>query len=175
MAPERTIRVTARPLEAAAWGPFGWLPVRDTDPEDGSSRLVFEWSDVHVNVICHRSDEVQRAADGLVCEMMFRHLTHTQALLVLKSTAVIAVAPPTCLLGDTADAKQIEAFILEPHDALVLHQGAWHWGPFPIDGPQVDLFNVQGLRYAEDNDCKRLEDLGVDVEIAGWPVGKSVS
>ena len=34
-----------------------------------------------------------------MCEMMFRHLTHTQALLVLKSTAVIAVAPPTCPLA----------------------------------------------------------------------------
>ena len=42
-------------------------------------------------------------------------------------------------------------------------------GPFPINGAQVKLFNVQGLHYAEDNDCNGLGALGADVEIIVWP------
>ena len=43
--------IEAEPLTAAAWRPFGWIPVRDTDPADGAERLSFEWIDVHLNVI----------------------------------------------------------------------------------------------------------------------------
>ena len=165
MPPNRIVQVTATPIEEKAWRPFGWLPVRDTDPEDGSSRLAFEWSDAHVNVICHRSAEIEQTPNGFRCEMMFHHLTHTQVLLVLNCTAVIAVAPPTSPPSQPPNAEAIEAFVLKPGDALVLHRGTWHWGPFPVDAPQVDLFNVQGLRYAEDNGCERMEDLGAEVEI----------
>jgi len=58
----------------------------------------------------------------------------------------------------------------------VLHRGTWHWGPFPDGGPEVRLFNVQGLRYAEDNRSvePELEGLSVEVDLnmtwtAGWP------
>ena len=49
----------------------------------------------------------------------------------------------------------------------MLHRGTWHWGPFPLEGPEVRLFNVQGLRYAEDNRCVDLasKDLSVEVEV----------
>jgi hypothetical protein len=45
--------IEATPLTAADWSPFGWIPLRDTDPRDGEARLQFEWSDVHVNLISH--------------------------------------------------------------------------------------------------------------------------
>ena len=48
----------AESLDAKSWSPFGWLPVPDTDPRDGESRLFFEWGDVHVNLIGHSADEV---------------------------------------------------------------------------------------------------------------------
>ena len=42
--------------------------------------------------------------------------------------------------------------MLVPGETVVLHQGTWHWGPFPIRGARsVRLLNVQGRRYAEDN------------------------
>ena len=43
----------AGPLTQERWAPFGWLPVRDTDPRDGQSRLEFTLDDVHLNVIAH--------------------------------------------------------------------------------------------------------------------------
>ncbi len=52
----------------------------------------------------------------------------------------------------------MRAFRLEKLDAVVLHRGTWHWGPFPLGDEPVLLFNVQGLGYARDNASA---DLGV--------------
>jgi ureidoglycolate hydrolase len=104
---------------------------------------------------------------GLRCEMLFRHDTHTQSVMPLNVPAVIAVAPADMEFEDAAEAESIQAFRIEPLEALVLHRGTWHWGPFPIEGEEVRLFNVQGLRYAEDNRCVDLagKGLAVDVEL----------
>ena len=153
------------PVDPAAWAPFGWLPVPDTDPEDGASRLVFDWDDVHVNRISHRRDEVPEVEGGLRCLALFRHLTHTQVLMPLDATAVLAVAPPTADLSSPADVSLIAAFVLEPLDSVVLYQGTWHWGPFPVAADEVHLFNVQGLRYSEDNERADIGELGVPVDV----------
>ena len=152
--------VEPRQLSAREWGPFGWVPVRDTDPSDGSQTLQFEWGDPHVNVICHRREEVPETARGLLCEMLFHHFTHTQALLVLNCRALIAVAPVSCGFVHASDLDQIRAFLLEPHDSVVIAPGIWHWGPFPTSSEQVDLFNVQGRGYARDNERADLGAFG---------------
>jgi ureidoglycolate hydrolase len=97
--------------------------------------------------------------------MLFRHDTHTQALMPLNVPAVIAVAPARTEFEAATDADTIRAFRIEPLEALVLHRGTWHWGPFPIEGDEVRLFNVQGLRYAEDNRCVDLDAKGLAVDV----------
>ena len=119
-------QIRAEPLDRGAWSNYGWVPVRDTEPEDGTSRLVFDWSDVHLNIISHRLEELVETDAGLVCDVMFRHLTHTQALLVLNCPAVVAVAPPSSRLAEPDDLDQVRAFFLRPLDYFVLHQGTWH-------------------------------------------------
>ena len=158
-------RLIAEPLTEEKWEPFGWLPRADTDPRDGTNRLHFEWDDAHVNLIHHRLDEVPETSDGLTCEMLFRHFTHTQALLVLNCDAVVVVAPAGTEFASPSDVEQLKAFRLRPLDSLVLHRATWHWGPFPISEPRVDLYNVQGLRYAEDNDMVNLAQLGFSTEV----------
>ena len=160
------LRLIAEPLTEAKWQPYGWLPRADTDPADGTDRLHYEWSDAHVNLIHHRRDEVPSTSDGLVCEMLFHHLTHTQVLLVLNCDAVVVVAEASTKFSSSDDASRLRAFRLRPLDSLVLHRGTWHWGPFPISEPRVDLYNVQGLGYAKDNDMANLVDLGIATEIA---------
>jgi ureidoglycolate hydrolase len=155
----------AGPLTAERWAPFGWLPVRDTDPRDGQSRLEFAWNDVHLNVIAHFTDEVPHVAGGLVCEMLFRHVTHTQAIMVLDNDALMVVAAPGTSLTSPADLGALQAFRLQPKDAFVLHRGTWHWGPFPLTAGEVTLYNVQGLRYAEDNECCDLKAIPTTVEV----------
>ena len=158
-------RISPEPLSEEAWAPFGWLPVADTDPRDGEHRLSFAWDDVHVNLIGHARAEVPETGDGLRCLMLFRHDTHTQSVMSLDVPAVIAVAPAAQDFSASTDADSIRVFRLEPLQPVVLHQGTWHWGPFPVDAESVRLFNVQGLRYAEDNACVDLASRGLDVDV----------
>jgi ureidoglycolate hydrolase len=152
-------------LTEESWAPFGWLPVADTDPRDGDHRLTFEWADAHVNLIGHARSEVPETPHGYRCEMLYRHDTHTQSLMPLNVPAVIAVAPAGLELVDAAEAETVRAFRIEPLASLVLNRGTWHWGPFPIEGPEVRLFNVQGLRYAEDNRMVDLAGKGLSVDV----------
>ncbi len=155
--------VVPRTLTEEAWAPFGWLPVRDTDPRDGAHRMAFEWQYSNVNLIGHARNEVPETPNGFRCEMLYRHDTHTQCLMALDVPAVVAVAPANVEFEAESDTTSITAFLLQPLEPFILFQGTWHWGPFPIEAPEVRLFNVQGLRYIEDN---RMVDLGAK----GFPV-----
>jgi ureidoglycolate hydrolase len=157
--------VNPEPLSAAAWAPFGWVPVPDTDPRDGDQRMTFQWEDAHVNLIGHARSEVPQLERGLGCEMLFRHDTHTQALMALDVPAVIAVASADVEFERPDEVDSIRVFRLEPLQPFVLHRGTWHWGPFPVEADEVRLFNVQGLRYAEDNRCVDLASKGLSVEV----------
>jgi ureidoglycolate hydrolase len=158
-------RVKAVRLSELEWEPFGWIPLQDSDPRDGDNRLAFDWGDAHVNVIFHTLDEVVPVDGGLRCDVLFRHDTHTQVLMTLDSEAVVAVAPARIDFSDPADASQVKAFLLRPQETIVLHRGTWHWGPFPLGSDRVNLFNVQGLRYAEDNSSVDLAAKGLSIDV----------
>jgi ureidoglycolate hydrolase len=82
----------------------------------------------------------------------------------LDAPSVVAVAPAATTFTDAADLDAIRAFVLVPGETVVLHQGTWHWGPFPIRGAtSVRLLNVQGRRYAEDNASVDLGDAVIEV------------
>ena len=122
--------------------------------ETARRRLTFEWDDAHVNLIGHARTEVPETPNGLRCEMLFRHDTHTQSLMPLNVPAVIVVAPAAVEFRRRGrGGHRSVPSGSSPLESLVLHRGTWHWGPFPMQGPEVRLFNVQGLRYAEDNRC----------------------
>ena len=150
----------AHRLTKEAWEPFGWLPVADTDPADGTHTLHFAWGDAHLNVISHAYDEIEHRPDGAVVARMYRHATHTQALMALNVPSLLAVAPADHAFAGAANLDVIRAFRLDPQEVLVLHRGTWHWGPFPLGDEPVRLLNVQGLRYAEDNDSIDIAALG---------------
>jgi hypothetical protein len=158
-------RVTAGAIDAPSWEPFGWLPVPDTDVADGAHRLAFEWGDPHVNVISHGPEEVTRSQGAFICSRLYRHDTHTQVLLVLDRPSVLAVAPAPADFSDVGDLGLVRAFVLGPLDAVVLHRGTWHWGPFPLGDEPVHLFNVQGFGYRDDNASVDLEGLGLEFEV----------
>ena len=155
----------AEPLTQERWAPFGWLPIRDTDPRDGRSRLEFAWNDVHLNIIAHFTDEIPHVSGGLVCQMLFRHMTHTQAIMVMDNDALMVVAEPGTSLASPDNLDALHAFHLRAKDAFVLHRGTWHWGPFPVTADEVTLYNVQGLRYAEDNECCDLTTIPTTIEV----------
>jgi ureidoglycolate hydrolase len=161
---EPVLVVNAEPVTETAWAPFGWLPRADTDPGDGEHTLHFEWDDAHLNTIAHTTDEVETTDEGLRCAVMYRHETHTQVLTPLDAPSVVAVAPAGVSFAEPGDLDTIRAFVVEPGDTVVLHQGTWHWGPFPIRGARsVRLLNVQGRRYAEDNASVDLSGTTIEV------------
>jgi ureidoglycolate hydrolase len=165
MGERRVIAVEAQPLGSEAFGPFGTLPRPEGDPED-RVHLHFEWDDAHLNLIEHRPDEVARGERGWICGRMYRHDTHTQALVPLNCDCVLAVAPATVDFAHPDDLDSIRAFHLSPLEAFVLHQGTWHWGPFPTGAEAVRLLNLQGWRYREDNAAVDLvEAAGATVEV----------
>ena len=164
----RLVSLSAAPLTEDAWKPFGWLPVPDTDPRDADHTLRFEWADPNLNVIAHTYDEVDHTERGAVCAVMYRHDTHTQALMPLNVPSVVAVAPASLDFSELSHLDEIRAFALEPLDCFVLHQGTWHWGPFPVGREPVRLLNVQGARYAEDNASVDLPArTGAAIEVRG--------
>jgi ureidoglycolate hydrolase len=164
-----TTSLRAEALTAGAFAPFGWLPVADTDPADGEHVLHFEWADPNLNVIAHYPDEVEHSPAGApLCDVLYRHATHTQALMPLNVPAVLAVAPADVTFSGPADLETVRAFAVAPLETFVLHRGTWHWGPFPIGAEPVRLLNVQGLRYAEDNASVDLAArTGVVIEVLG--------
>jgi ureidoglycolate hydrolase len=147
----RSITLVPEVLTPENWARFGWIPVADTDPRDATYEYDLLWGDVHVNVISHAADEIEHTEDGAVCAVMYRHDTHTQTLMPLNVSSVVAVAPAEVDFSDPAQLETVRAFRLEPLDMFALHRGTWHWGPFPIGSEAVRMFNVQGKRYAEDN------------------------
>ncbi len=148
------------PITPETWQPFGWLPLDDTDPADGELTLEFRWADPHINVISHRPDEVERTAQGSVVDRMYRHDTHTQALMSLNCRGLVAVAPAAATFSQQVDLTRIRAFVVEPLAGLVLHRGTWHWGPHPLGEDPIRLLNVQGRRYIEDNASADIAALG---------------
>jgi len=158
--------IRAEPLEPVSWEPFGWMPVLDTDPNDGAHTLEFTWHDPHLNVISHAPTEIVRTEAGLLVDRLYRHDSHTQALMPLNCESVVVVAPAAVDFSDPRDLDQVRAFHLRLLDRLVLHRGTWHWGPFPLGDEPVQLLNVQGRRYEEDNASVDLAHaLGVTVTV----------
>jgi len=158
-------QIVPKPLDGDTWAPFGWLPVDDSDPADGSHVLEFAWGDVHVNRIAHRRDEVPELPKGLRCEVLFRHATHTQVLMPLDTRAVVVVAPAELAMTGPNDIDEVRAFLIEPLSSVVLHRGTWHWGPYPVESDSVTLFNVQGRRYIEDNTSVDLAAAGIPLDV----------
>jgi ureidoglycolate hydrolase len=139
--------------------------MEDTDPRDGIHRLAYEWEDPHVNIIGHARSEVPKVPGGLVCEMLYRHSSHTQVIMPLDHRCVIVVAPKDLGFDDPDDAELVRVFGIEPLQALVLDRGTWHWGPYPVQTETVSLFNIQGLRYAEDNEMMDLAARDMAIEV----------
>ena len=80
-------------------------------------------------------------------------------------TPSVVVAAPGTSLTSPDDLGALYAFHLRAKDTFVLHRGTWHWGPFPVTADKVTLYNVQGLRYAEDNECCDLTAIPKTIEV----------
>jgi ureidoglycolate hydrolase len=163
---DKRIALPLLPLRAEDFAPFGRLPREEGDPQD-LAELEFRWSDPHLNTISHRGDEVEWSARGPLCDLLNRHDTHTQVLMPLDADALVVVAPAALDFASASHLAAVRAFHVPRHACFALHRGSWHWGPFPLRASgSVQLLNVQGRRYREDNEIAWLRrNLGACIEV----------
>jgi ureidoglycolate lyase len=159
MGDARILTVTAEPLTAEAWQPFGQVI---GGPGIGAAECVLELRDGAV----FNLDVLSYSWHPLRCDLLNRHHTATQALIPLGgSPAVVVVAPGQVDFSDPSHVDTIRAFTISGSQGINLAIATWHWGPYPI-GPEVHLANFQARDVADDNEIAHLErDLGVVVEV----------
>ena len=146
----KTIRLDLEPVTAAAFAPFGALPPDEGDGH-ATADLEFLQHDGWVNYIAHSLDEITVSAGGYRCDLLNRHDTHTQTLMPMTGRSLIVVAPAAVAFADAADFDAVRAFEIPQYGCLHLARGTWHWGPYPLDAPDLRIFNIQGRGYPADN------------------------
>jgi ureidoglycolate lyase len=150
-----TYVLRAEPLTDAAFAPFGQV-IREGD-------MVMELRDgeqFHLNVLHYERKPLR-------CDHLNAHHRATQALIALAGKpTVLVVAPGSLDFSDATHLDHVRAFVCDGTAGVNLALGTWHWGPYPISD-HVDLVNVQGAGFADDNDVAHLErDLNVVIEIS---------
>jgi ureidoglycolate lyase len=149
------VHVRAEPLTPEAFAPFGQVLAREPDEAVIGVRDGEEFT---LNILSYRHR-------GLRVDHLNAHHRATQALFPMGRSALFVVAPPGVTFGERSDLDTIRAFVLDGTAGVNLTYGTWHWGPYPI-GDEVDLVNLQGRGFADDNEVAHLErDLGVVVEV----------
>jgi ureidoglycolate lyase len=149
-----TIEVQAEPLTAEAFAPFGQVIA--------TGDMVMELRDgesFHLNVLSYDRHPLE-------CDHLNRHHKATQALVALAGRPTLVVVAPSELDFSTRDhLPSVRAFVCDGTAGINLALGTWHWGPYPLMD-HVDLVNVQGKGFADDNEIAYLtRDLGVVVTV----------
>ena len=148
-----TYTVRAEPLTEPAFAPFGQMIA--------SGDMVMELRDgeeFHLNVLHYDYMPLR-------CDHLNRHHKATQALVALAGKPTLLVVAAAAYDFTTTDhLAHIHAFLCDGTAGVNLALGTWHWGPYPLLS-HVDLVNVQGKGFADDNEIAYLErDLDVVVE-----------
>ena len=149
-----TYTVRAEPLSAAAFAPFGQVIAAGDAVMELRGGEVF-----HLNVLHYDRKPLR-------CDHLNRHHKATQALVALAGKpTLLVVAPAAYDFSTTEHLPHVRGFICDGTAGVNLALGTWHWGPYPISD-HVDLVNVQGRGFADDNEVAYLErDLGTVVEV----------
>jgi len=148
-----THTVKAEPLTEESFAPFGQVIARGD--------MVMELrggEEFHLNVLHYDRKPLR-------CDHLNRHHKATQALVALAGKPTLLVVAAALYDFSTVDhLPHVHAFVCDGTAGVNLALGTWHWGPYPILD-HVDLVNVQGKGFADDNEIAYLErDLGVVVE-----------
>ncbi len=146
--------VRAEPLSEDAFAPFGQVIAAGDAVMELRGDEVF-----HLNVLHYDRKPLR-------CDHLNRHHKATQALVALAGKPTLLVVAAAEWDFSTPDhVEHVRAFVCDGGAGVNLALGTWHWGPYPITD-YVDLVNVQGRGFADDNEVAYLEqDLDVAVEV----------
>ena len=147
--------VTAEPLTTKAFAPFGQVVATGAMVME-----LREGEEFALNVLSYDRQP-------LVVDHLNRHHKATQMLVALAGKPTLLVVAPKEFDFSTRDhLAHVRAFICDGSAGVNLALATWHWGPYPLMD-HVDLVNVQGAGFLDDNEVAFLErDLGVVVNVA---------
>lgn len=150
----RTHPVRAEPLSVEAFAPFGQVIAAGDAVMELRDGEVF-----HLNVLHYDRKPLR-------CDHLNRHHKATQALVALAGKPTLLVVAPAAYDFSTEEhLSEVRAFLCDGSAGVNLALGTWHWGPYPVTD-HVDLVNVQGQHFADDNEIAYLErDLATVVEV----------
>jgi len=154
-----THQLRAEPLTAAAFAAFGQVLASELTGTDDAAIEVRDGEVLHLNILSYERRP-------LVVDHLNAHHKATQALFALGGKpTLLVVAPPGATFSGVADLDAVRAFVCDGTAGVNLSIGTWHWGPYPI-ADRVDLVNLQGAGFADDNEIAHLErDLGLAIEV----------
>ena len=149
-----SIVIQAEPLTSEAFSPFGQVIAKGDmtmELRDGERFAL--------NVLSYDRRP-------LVCDHLNRHHKATQALVALAGRpTLIVVAPPALDFSSRDHLDGVRAFVCDGTAGVNIALSTWHWGPYPLMD-HVDLVNVQGAGFLDDNEVAHLErDLGVTISV----------
>ena len=152
-------QVVAEPLTAESFAPFGQVL---SSERSGTSEATIELRGdevFHLNVLSYDRRPLR-------CDHLNAHHKATQALFALGGKpTLLVVAPAGSTFESAGDLGVVRAFVCDGSAGVNLALGTWHWGPYPLTD-HVDLVNVQGKGFADDNEVAHLRrDLGTVVEV----------
>jgi ureidoglycolate lyase len=151
--------VRAEPLDADAFAPFGQVLSSERTGTATSTIELRGGETFALNVLSYERRPLR-------CDHLNAHHKATQALVALGGKPTLLVVAPAGTAFDSPGALEaVRAFVCDGTAAVNLSLGTWHWGPYPLSD-RVDLLNLQGEGFADDNEVAYLErDLGVVVEV----------
>jgi hypothetical protein len=142
------------------------LPSGCSKPEAGGPEFSFHQvlgpgeigdSGIMAELICRQRP--------LVLGKLERHLATPEILAALDGDVIVCAAAPGV---DPARCKpaEIRAFTLRRGQALWMDKGTWHWLPFPIRTPQVNLLLIFREGTGDDDiEFRELaQPLGIEAE-----------
>lgn len=140
-----TLTVRAEALTGSGFAPFGQVIA--------TGDMVMELRDdevFHLNVLSYDRRPLR-------CDHLNRHNRASQALIALGGRPTVVVVAPADLDFSTKEhLGGVRAFICDGTAGINLALGTWHWGPYPLM-EHVDLVNIQGRGFADDNQIAHLE------------------
>lgn len=165
-----TFTVKAEPLTRDAFAPFGQLisavpgskdaaGLKDGEYATGMTMELRDGERFNLNVLSYDRRP-------LVVDHLNRHHKATQALIALAGKpTLLVVAPKDHDFSTREHLQHVRAFVCDGTAGVNLALATWHWGPYPLM-ETVDLVNVQGAGFIDDNEVAHLErDLGVVVTV----------
>jgi ureidoglycolate hydrolase len=150
MGAPRIVELEAIAATRESFADYGVLPPVEGDGNP-TADLEFVLADGWVNFIGHGRSEIEVRDGRMRCELLNRHETHTQTLMPMSADALVVVAPAGIDFSQPAHFRTVRAFALPRHTCVHLYRGTWHWGPYPVGADEVQMFNIQGRGYPNDN------------------------